>query len=74
MPHRYRGSTPQRYFARTDLYQDGGPIFIYIGGEGAESATRLAPGAMFMTHLAEHFKAKMFDLEHRFYGASHPTS
>ncbi|KAJ1523373.1 hypothetical protein ONE63_001240 [Megalurothrips usitatus] len=63
----------QRYFARTDLYEEGGPVFIYIGGEGAESTDTLDDGVLFMTYLAENFKAKLYDLEHRYYGGSHPT-
>ncbi|KAK3907645.1 Putative serine protease K12H4.7 [Frankliniella fusca] len=63
----------QRYFARADLYEEGGPAFIYIGGEGQEGTRRLADGALFMTYLAGIYKAKLFDLEHRFYGYSHPT-
>ncbi|XP_052130437.1 putative serine protease K12H4.7 isoform X1 [Frankliniella occidentalis] len=63
----------QRYFARDDLYEEGGPAFIYIGGEGQEAAQSLADGALYMTYLARIYKAKLFDLEHRYYGYSHPT-
>ncbi|KAK3907644.1 Putative serine protease K12H4.7 [Frankliniella fusca] len=63
----------QRYFARTDLYEEGGPAFIYIGGEGQEDPSSLADGFTFMAYLAGIYKAKLFDLEHRYYGPSHPT-
>ncbi|XP_034255544.1 putative serine protease K12H4.7 [Thrips palmi] len=62
----------QRYFARSDLYQPGGPVFIFIGGEGQESAGSLMDYTLFITYLAENFGAKTYDLEHRFYGKSHP--
>lgn len=55
------------------MYKGGGPAFIYIGGEGQEDASTLADESLFMTYLAEKFKAKTFDLEHRYYGYSHPT-
>lgn len=62
----------QRYFRRTDMYEDGGPVFIYIGGEGEESARNLGDFGLYLTYMAQVFRAKVYTLEHRYYGASHP--
>lgn len=62
----------QRYFRRTDMYEEGGPVFIYIGGEGQESAENLADFGLYLTYMAQVFRAKTYNLEHRYYGKSHP--
>ena len=46
-------------------------MFLYIGGEGELSPWELHSGHM--AELSKKFHALMFALEHRFYGASHPT-
>ncbi|XP_034232342.1 putative serine protease K12H4.7 [Thrips palmi] len=62
----------QRYFKRTDMYEDGGPVFIYIGGESQEGASRLADFGLYLTYMAQLLRAKTYSLEHRYYGKSHP--
>lgn len=63
----------QRYWINKKLWSGvGGPIFVFIGGEGAESCKRLGP-SLFMYQLAEEHGALLIDIEHRFYGASMPT-
>lgn len=42
-----------------------------IGGEGEASAKWMKKGAWI--HYAKQFGALCFQLEHRFYGKSHPT-
>lgn len=51
----------------------GFPIFLYIGGEGPESGGAVS-GELFISRLAEEHQALLVDLEHRFYGESHPTA
>lgn len=61
----------QRYFVNSENYKEGGPVFLYIGGEG-----ELRPWMMHEGHMADmskRFHALIFALEHRFYGKSHPT-
>jgi len=61
----------QRYYVNGENYKQGGPVFLYIGGEGELSPWELHSGHM--AELSKKFHALMFALEHRFYGASHPT-
>ena len=63
----------QRFYVNDTLWGGPGfPVFLYIGGEGAESG-RAIGGGMFLSHLAEQHQALLVDVEHRFYGESHPT-
>uniref|UniRef100_A0A1I8PZQ4 Serine protease K12H4.7 n=1 Tax=Stomoxys calcitrans TaxID=35570 RepID=A0A1I8PZQ4_STOCA len=64
----------QRYFVNDDYYRhdNTAPIFLMIGGEAEASKKWMHEGAWI--HYAEHFGALCFQLEHRFYGKSHPTS
>lgn len=55
----------------TDHYKEGGPVFLQIGGEGEASAHWMVSGAW--VDYAKTYNALMFQLEHRFYGKSHPT-
>jgi len=48
------------------------PIFVFIGGEGEESCSRLGP-RMYVYDLAQQHSALMVNVEHRFYGQSLPT-
>jgi len=62
----------QRYFSSFQFYEEDGPVFIQIGGEGAASDGWLDYGAWI--EWAKEQKAALFILEHRYYGKSHPTS
>ena len=55
-----------------EFYEEGGPVFIQIGGEGEASPFWLTYGAWI--EWAKEQKAALFILEHRYYGKSHPTS
>ena len=61
----------QRYFVNDSFYEPGGPIFLMIGGEGPANPIWMVEGS-WMDYAKEH-KALCFQLEHRFYGESHPT-
>jgi pimeloyl-ACP methyl ester carboxylesterase len=63
--------TWQRYQVNDDQYEKGGPIFVMISGEGTLAPKWLYSGQMFQN--GRQHKALMFQLEHRFYGQSHPT-
>jgi len=70
----YNISSPtwqQRYLVNEAKYRPGGPIFVWIGGEGELSPTWLLYGNMFVN--AKKHGALMFTPEHRFYGESRPT-
>ncbi|XP_076248423.1 putative serine protease K12H4.7 [Calliopsis andreniformis] len=62
----------QRYFMNGDYYKKGGPIFLMIGGEGTATAKWMMEGQWI--EYAKEFGALCFQVEHRFYGKSHPTS
>lgn len=59
-----------------EYYKAGGPEFLYIGGEGPESGSRLMVRegrvASPMVDWAKKQNARLWLLEHRFYGSSRP--
>ncbi|XP_043216351.1 putative serine protease K12H4.7 isoform X2 [Amphibalanus amphitrite] len=61
----------QRYFTNDTFYRPGGPVFLMIGGEGTASPVWMVTGSWI--EYAEEHGALCFQLEHRFYGKSHPT-
>lgn len=61
----------QRFYTNNAYYKEGGPIFLMIGGEGEATAKWMVQGA-WIQYAKEH-NALCFQLEHRFYGKSHPT-
>jgi hypothetical protein len=62
----------QRYYVDSTFWKgEGYPVFLYIGGEGPQSAPS---SRLFMWSLAEEHGALMLSLEHRFYGESQPTA
>ncbi|XP_060847785.1 putative serine protease K12H4.7 [Rhopalosiphum padi] len=61
----------QRYQVNLDYYKDDGPVFLMIGGEGEISAKWMRSGSWI--DYAKEFNALCFQLEHRYYGESHPT-
>uniref|UniRef100_A0A1B6MS95 Serine protease K12H4.7 n=1 Tax=Graphocephala atropunctata TaxID=36148 RepID=A0A1B6MS95_9HEMI len=67
-----RETWKQRYHVFSDYHVSGGPVFLMIGGEGEASPKWMVEGAW--VDYAKKYKALMFQLEHRFYGKSHPTS
>lgn len=52
-------------------YKTGGPVFVMIGGEGPANPAWMSNGAWI--DFAKTYNAMCFQLEHRFYGKSHPT-
>nr|CAD7395997.1 unnamed protein product [Timema cristinae] len=61
----------QKYFTNSAFYKPGNPVFLMIGGEGAANATWMVKGTWI--DYASQLGALCFNLEHRFYGDSHPT-
>ena len=64
----------QRYWMNKQFW--GGedfPIFVFIGGEGQESCSRLTQ-KMYLYQLAQTHRALLVNVEHRFYGESYPTA
>lgn len=52
-------------------YKMGGPVFLMVGGREEISPSWMISGAWI--EYAQLFNAACFQLEHRFYGMSHPT-
>uniref|UniRef100_A0A182JL22 Uncharacterized protein n=1 Tax=Anopheles atroparvus TaxID=41427 RepID=A0A182JL22_ANOAO len=64
----------QRYYVNDQFFNasdPNAPVFLMIGGEGEATARWMHEGAWI--HYAEKHGALCFQLEHRFYGKSHPT-
>lgn len=61
----------QRYWVNASFYKPGGPVFILVGGEGAESRYDVVYGEH--VSLAQTHGAIVFALEHRYYGGSVPV-
>ncbi len=55
-----------------EFYKPGGPVFLMIGGEGEATSLWMTTGA-WITY-AKQLNALCFQVEHRFYGKSQPTS
>lgn len=52
-------------------YKMGGPVFLMVGGREEISQSWMISGAWI--EYAQIFNAACFQLEHRYYGMSHPT-
>ncbi|XP_059055220.1 putative serine protease K12H4.7 isoform X1 [Achroia grisella] len=63
----------QRYYINDTFfdYDNQGPVFLMIGGEGPADPRWMVRGAWI--EYAQKFKALCINLEHRYYGESHPT-
>ncbi|CAH0727539.1 unnamed protein product, partial [Brenthis ino] len=59
-----------RYFERLDLWKPGGPIYLFIGGEGRISPHWAMYGLTY--ELAQESYGAIYISEHRYYGASKP--
>ncbi|XP_013179588.1 PREDICTED: putative serine protease K12H4.7 [Papilio xuthus] len=66
-------SWKQRYYINDSFYdyKNPGPIFLMIGGEGPADPRWMVKGAWI--DYAKKFNALCINLEHRYYGESHPT-
>ena len=60
-----------RYYENSNYLQNGGPVFIFVGGEWTASRGSLQAGHMH--DMARDLNGTMFYTEHRFYGKSKPT-
>lgn len=61
----------QRYLVNEEYFENGGPMFIYLGGEWEISPGYIQSGII--PDLAKEHKAILFYTEHRYYGESTPT-
>lgn len=61
----------QRYFMNHQFYKQGGPAFLFIGGEG-QLNPKWAQQSL-LSKAAEDHGGVVFALEHRYYGKSWPT-
>ncbi|EDW83811.1 uncharacterized protein Dwil_GK13807 [Drosophila willistoni] len=59
-----------RYMLNEALYESGGPLFIFLGGEWEISTGRITSGHMY--DMAKEHKGLLAYTEHRFYGESKP--
>uniref|UniRef100_A0A1Q3FJA3 Putative thymus-specific serine protease n=1 Tax=Culex tarsalis TaxID=7177 RepID=A0A1Q3FJA3_CULTA len=61
-----------RYMDNGEYYTEGGPLFIYVGGEWTINEGSLVRGHFH--DMAKQLGAYIFYTEHRFYGKSRPTA
>ncbi|KAI9667736.1 MAG: hypothetical protein M1821_000553 [Bathelium mastoideum] len=65
------GTYKQRYYVETSYYKPGGPVFLYLAGEGPiDGDTHL--DSSLITHLMQQFNGIGVVLENRYYGTSNP--
>lgn len=62
-----------RYLENDMHYQEGGPIFIHVGGEWTISSGSINAGSL-IYDLAKEHNGTLYYTEHRFYGRSHPLN
>ncbi|KAJ3437609.1 serine protease [Anaeramoeba flamelloides] len=62
----------QLYYVNDTYYQKGGPILLFLGGEGPLSSLWVKEGLVL--NLARQFNGMVVALEHRYYGQSQPFS
>ncbi|TGJ78677.1 hypothetical protein E0Z10_g10096 [Xylaria hypoxylon] len=66
-----KGTFQQRYFVETSYYKPGGPVFLYLAGEGPiDTDTHL--DSSLITQFMKEFSGIGVVLENRFYGTSVP--
>ncbi|KAI6216832.1 Peptidase S28 family-containing protein [Aphelenchoides besseyi] len=68
------GKWKQRFWQNDQYYKDGGPQFLNIGGEGEESGRRISVWSLPIVQWAQKLNARIWNLEHRYYGKSRPTT
>ncbi|XP_018335687.1 putative serine protease K12H4.7 [Agrilus planipennis] len=61
-----------RYIQNNAFYEEGGPMFVFIGGEWTISTGWITSGLFF--DIAQMHNATLFYTEHRFYGGSYPIN
>lgn len=65
------GTYKQRYYIDSSYYQEGGPVFLYLAGEGPiDDDTHL--DSSLITHMMQQFNGIGIVLENRYYGTSNP--
>ncbi|KAI3322394.1 peptidase S28 [Xylariaceae sp. AK1471] len=70
VPHA-KGTFKQRYFVETSYYKPGGPVFLYLGGEGPiDGDTHL--DSSLIEQFIKRFNGIGVVLENRYYGTSYP--
>lgn len=62
-----------RYYENDFYFQEGGPIFIYLGGEWQISPMSITQGTL-IVEMAQENNGILFYTEHRYYGLSRPTT
>ncbi|CAD5235709.1 unnamed protein product [Bursaphelenchus xylophilus] len=63
----------QRFWVNEEFYEAGGPELLNIGGEGPEDPYGICYTDLPIVQWAKKLKARLWNLEHRFYGESRPT-
>ncbi|ORY33609.1 peptidase S28, partial [Rhizoclosmatium globosum] len=69
------GSTTfeQYYIIQDKYYKPGGPIFLWIAGEGPADDGYMTGGGSLLSWLMPRYNGLVVSLEHRFYGATSGT-
>lgn len=65
-----KGKFSQRWWQDTSFWITGGPIFLYVSGEGPASSS---PSG-YTAAMGKQFNALLLTLEHRYYGESLPAA
>uniref|UniRef100_A0A7E4W0T9 Serine protease K12H4.7 n=1 Tax=Panagrellus redivivus TaxID=6233 RepID=A0A7E4W0T9_PANRE len=64
----------QRFWQNDQWYKPGGPQFLMLAGEATASSAWVERDDLEWTSLAKEVGARVFLLEHRFYGKSQPSN
>ena len=60
-----------RYLTNTEIFQPGGPLFLFMGGEWKITPGYISGGLFY--DVASEVDAYLVYSEHRYYGESYPT-
>ncbi|KAI0116341.1 peptidase S28 [Nemania sp. FL0031] len=69
-PHA-KGTFKQRYFVETSYYKPGGPVFLFLGGEGSITGDTHLDNSL-IEQLSKKFNGIGIVIENRYYGTSIP--
>jgi hypothetical protein len=64
----------QLFYSNDQYYKPGGPIFLFISGESSADSYWIESDDLPLLEWAKRYNGMLYEVEHRFYGQSQPTT